>query len=63
MSEFEFVYRNAEDERVVEAVDEEAARKLLAPVSRDVDEAVRIIRENPTGQMNCEGGYLRYVRR
>ena len=63
MSEFEFVFRDSEGNRHVADADETTARELLRTTSRDVDEALRVLRENPNGQMNCEGGYLRHARR
>lgn len=63
MSHFEYVYRNLAGDRIVKEVDETQARIILIPTARDnVDEAVRVMKENPGGQMQCEGGYLRYAR-
>lgn len=61
MKEYEFVYRDRDGNRHVEAVDEARARALLEPTSHNVDEAIRVMRENPMGQMNCNGGYVRYA--
>lgn len=59
---FEFIYRDGDGNKHTDGVNEERARELLAPTSHNVDEAIRVMVENPGGQMNCNGGYLRYAR-
>lgn len=60
MSRYVYVQRDREGKRTEETVGEETARQLLAHHSRNIEEALRIVQENPNGMLACIGGYLRY---
>ena len=62
MSHYEVITRGEDGERVRTTVTEERVRELLARTSHKVDEAMRVLNENPGGQMNCtQGDYVTYV--
>ena len=59
---YEYVWRDAKDQKRSVEVTEEQVRIMLIPTSHDVGEAIRVMQQNPGGQMQCIGGYVRYAR-